>query len=175
MAADFQAGAATLRKAFDYNAASVKASAESPLPSNDRLRALLGEFTRFAAAGLLSYAAGAGLSALFREVLGLRPELAVGLSLTILLLTNFGINRAFVFRVSGNSKGEFLRFAIASAVMRGAEFLVFLGLLHLAHLEYLVAFTLALVISNGAKFVLYRTVVFPHRQPVAAPPPVDIR
>src|SRR3954464_12113709 len=135
-------------------------SAEPPLQSNDRLRALLGEFARFAAAGLLSYGVGAGLSALFREVLGLRAEVAVGLSLTILLLTNFGINRAFVFRASGNAKGEFLRFGIASAVMRGVEFLVFLGLLHLVHLDYLVAFTLALVISNGAKFVLYRTVVF---------------
>ena len=149
---------------FDYNDASMKSTAESPLAPRDRLRTLAGEFARFAAAGLLSYAVGAGLSALFREVVGLRPELAVGLSLTILLLTNFGINRVFVFRVSGKAPNEFMRFALASAVMRGAEFLVFIGLLHGLHFDYLVAFTLALLLSNGAKFMVYRTVVFARPQ-----------
>jgi putative flippase GtrA len=128
--------------------------------SRERLRPLIGEFARFAAAGLLSYGIGAGLAALFREVLGLRSEIAVGLSLTILLLTNFGINRVFVFRVSGNVKGHFARFALASVVLRTAEYLIFVCLLHAFHLQYLVAFTLALVLSNAAKFVLYRTVVF---------------
>jgi putative flippase GtrA len=129
--------------------------------SRERLRPLIGELMRYAAAGLLSYGMGAGLAALFREVLGLRPEIAVGLSLTILLLTNFFINRVFVFRVSsGNAREHFARFAVATAVLRGAEYLIFLCLLHAFHLQYLVTFTLALIISNAAKFVLYRTVVF---------------
>lgn len=124
------------------------------------VRKIAAEGLRFAAVGILSYSLGAGLAYAFKEWAGFRAEVAVALSLTILLLTNFGLNRQFVFRSQGALPRAFLRFAITSALMRAAEYVLFLAGFRWLDLGYLYAFTLALVISNGMKFVLYRQLVF---------------
>lgn len=124
------------------------------------VKKIVAEGLRFAVVGILSYSLGAGLAYAFKEWAGLRAEVAVALSLTILLLTNFGLNRQYVFRAQGALPRAFVRFALTSALMRAAEYVLFLCAFRWLGLGYLVAFTLALVISNGLKFVLYRQVVF---------------
>jgi putative flippase GtrA len=130
-----------------------------------RKRALLGEVLRFCGVGALSYLLGVGLAALFHEISGLRPEVAVGLSLAIILLTNFFLARVFIFRSSGRVHHELMLFGITSAAMRGAEYLVFLALLNGLGINYLVGMTAAMLASSCAKFLLYKKVVF--RGPVA--------
>jgi putative flippase GtrA len=124
------------------------------------VKKIVGEMVRFGLVGLLSYALGAALVYGFKEWAGLPAEGAVALSLAILLVTNFGLNRQFVFRAGGKLPASFARFALTSASMRLAEYVLFLAAYRGLGLDYLVAFTLALVISNGLKFVLYRQLVF---------------
>jgi putative flippase GtrA len=101
-----------------------------------------------------------GLSALFGEVIGFHEEVSVALTLMILFVVNFGLARRFVFRASGHKGKQFVRFVSTSLAMRGAEYLMFLALVRLAHAHYLFALTLALAFSGCGKFLLYRTVVF---------------
>jgi putative flippase GtrA len=136
----------------------------SSIQSGNR-RALLGEVLRFCGVGALSYGLGIVLAALFHEVSGLVPEVAVGLSLAILLLTNFFLARAFIFRSSGHVHYELLRFGVASAAMRGAEYLTFLVLLNGLGINYLISLTIAMSLSSVGKFVLYKKIVF--RKPAA--------
>jgi putative flippase GtrA len=110
--------------------------------------------------GLISYALGLGLSSLFGEVIRLHEEVAVGLTLVILFVVNFGLARRFVFRASGHKGKQFIRFVSTSLAMRGAEYLMFLALVRVAHAHYLLALTVAMLFSGCAKFLLYRTVVF---------------
>jgi putative flippase GtrA len=135
-----------------------------PPPERQRMaehvRQIAGEAGRFVGYGLISYAFGVGLSSLFGEVIGLHEEISVGLTLVILFIVNFGLARRFVFRASGHKGKQFVRFVSTSLAMRGAEYLIFLTLVRVAHAHYLVALTLAMGFSGCAKFLLYRTVVF---------------
>ena len=115
---------------------------------------------RFCGVGVLSYGLGVSLAATFHEISGLREEIAVGLSLAIVLLTNFTLARVFVFRSSGRVHHELVRFAITSAAMRGVEYLMFLMLLNGLRIGYLVAMTIAMAVSTTLKFFVYRKVVF---------------
>lgn len=124
-------------------------------------RGLAGELIRFGSVGLFSFALGAGLSALFSEVLGLRAEASVAISLGILLVTNFWLSARFVFRTAERvSYGHFARFAGTSLLMRGSEYVLFLVLFRIAGLHYLIALTVAMALSSCVKFFLYRGYVF---------------
>jgi putative flippase GtrA len=140
--------------------ATMVASTSSASP---RKSALLGEVLRFCGVGAFSYLLGIALAALFHEISGLRPEVAVGLSLAAILLTNFFLARVFIFRSSGRVHHELVLFGITSAAMRGAEYLVFLALLNGLAVNYLVAMTIAMLLSSCVKFLLYRNVVFRKR------------
>jgi putative flippase GtrA len=127
-------------------------------------RGITGELIRFGSVGVFSFALGAGLSALFSEVLGFREEISVAISLSVLLVTNFWLSARFVFRTEERaSYGQFARFAATSIAMRGSEYLLFLALFKVAGLHYLVALTAAMATSSGIKFFLYRVLVFGRR------------
>jgi putative flippase GtrA len=130
----------------------------------DFIRQILGEAARFVGYGLISYALGIALSAFFREIIGLREEVSVALTLGILFVTNFWLARRFVFRASGHKGKQFALFVTTSVVMRGVEYMVFLALLRIFDVYYLLALTLAMGISGAVKFLLYRTVVFRKRK-----------
>jgi putative flippase GtrA len=132
----------------------------APLTVGSRYAAVGGEMLRFCAVGAVSYGLGITLAALFHEIAGLSQEIAVAVSLAIVLGTNFFLARAFIFRSSGRMGGELMRFVATSATMRGFEYLAFLGLLNGAGMNYLVALTTALVLSTCLKFVLYKKLVF---------------
>jgi putative flippase GtrA len=118
------------------------------------------EAGRFVGFGLISYGLGIGLSAFFREVLGLHEEVSVAFTLVILFVVNFWLVRRFVFRSLGHKVNQFVRFVSMSLTMRGAEYVMFLGFLRVMHHHYLLALTLAMVLSACGKFLLYRNVVF---------------
>jgi putative flippase GtrA len=119
-----------------------------------------GELLRFALVGALSYSLGVGLSAAFHGALGLGEPLAVGLALAIVLCTNFLLARTFVFRSRGPAHRELARFVATSVAARGGEYLLFLALLQALEINYLVALTAAMAVSNVLKFALYRSIVF---------------
>lgn len=125
-----------------------------------RSRPLLSEASRFVGFGVVSYGLGLGLSALFREVIGLHEKVAVALTLAILLIFNFWLSRRFVFRSNGNARNQFVLFVGTSFVMRLGEYGLFYTLLELLSLHYLVALTLAMMISSCMKFLIYRIFVF---------------
>jgi len=128
--------------------------------SRHGISVMIGEAARFVGGGLLSYALGIAISLLLREIVGLREEISVGIALVVLLVTNFWINRLYIFRASGAVTGQFFRFAATAVVMRGAEYVLFIAFLRGLGFNYLAALTIALLISNCAKFVLYRMLVF---------------
>jgi putative flippase GtrA len=127
------------------------------------VRQIAGEAARFVGYGLISYVLGIALSAFFREIVGLREEVSVALTLVILFVTNFWLARRFVFRATGHKGKQFALFVTTSVAMRGVEYTTFLALLRIFDVYYLLALTLAMGISGAAKFVLYRTVVFRRR------------
>jgi putative flippase GtrA len=136
------------------------------LAPRSRHLALLGEAVRFGGVGVLSYVLGIGVAALCHEVAGLPEKVAVAVSLITVLLTNFFLARLFIFKSAGSVHGELVRFVATSTVMRGLEYLAFLALMSVAGLGYLVAMTVAMIVSTIAKFFIYRAVVF--RKPLRA-------
>jgi putative flippase GtrA len=118
-----------------------------------------GDLARFVGVGVISYALGISLSALFHEVIGLQQRAAVGLSLGILLATNFWLARRFIFRSAGPAQRQILSYVLTSGMMRGFEYLSFLLLVSLGS-HYLLALSVSMAVSSGLKFLLYRTVVF---------------
>jgi putative flippase GtrA len=122
---------------------------------------LLPEMARFVGSGLLAFPVGLGVSALCHEVFGWRVEFATAAAIGALLLINFGLGRVFVFRSTGRIAYQFPRFLSIALVMRGAEYLMVIGLLKLARVPYLGALTASLVMSSLIKFLLYRSWVFP--------------
>lgn len=118
------------------------------------------EAARFVGAGVISYALGLGLSALFREGLRLPEELAVALTLGILFVVNFWMSRIFVFRAQGSARRQFAAYVAAALALRATEYGLFYLILQVAGLHYLAALTWAMVLTNLFKFFLYRALVF---------------
>jgi putative flippase GtrA len=123
-------------------------------------RRIRSEAARYIGIGLIAYALGLGLAALFRERLEFSAELSIALTLVTLLVANFWLSRRLVFRAEGNTVRQFVAFVATSLGMRMGEYVLFYMLLKLLHLHYLIAFTIALMMSNGLKFCLYRSLVF---------------
>ena len=123
-------------------------------------RGIVAEAARFLGVGVLSYGFGIGLAALFREVVGLRPEVSVALSLAVLVITNFWLARRWVFRSFGRVDRQFARFVLASTGMRSAEYGLFWLLHWLGVPHYLLSLTIAMGLSTCVKFIVYRALVF---------------
>lgn len=129
--------------------------------SSERLRHLAVEILRFIGSGLIAFPVGLGVSALCHEVFGWPEEAATGAAIGVLLLLNFALGRAFVFRSQGRIAEQLPRFLTIALVMRGAEYLLSLSLFKVFHVPYLLALATSLAISSLAKFFLYRSWVFP--------------
>jgi putative flippase GtrA len=122
---------------------------------------LLPELLRFIGSGLLVFPVGLGVSALCHEVFGWRAEIAAAAAVGSLLLVNFVLGRAYVFRSSGRIAYQLPRFLGIALVMRGAEYLMFLALFETLHAPYLVAIAASLAMSSLIKFFAYRSWAFP--------------
>ena len=105
------------------------------------------------------------LPVLLKAGLGLNPNLAVGLSLIIVFLINFAVIRAYVFRSVAAAGPQLRRFALTSALMRGAEYLAFLVVHDVLGVHYWVALFAVLTVSSTCKYIVQRKFVFGASQP----------
>ncbi len=134
-----------------------------------RLRRLGFETLRYLAVAAFSFAWIMSASALGAELLGLPERLAVAIALGTALVINFTLLRAFVFPGQAARIGpQFAATAATSVSFRLLEYGLFLALAALAGIHYLAATALALILSAGGKFLVYRNVVF--RRPAAPEP-----
>lgn len=123
---------------------------------------------RYILAGLGGLAVGLGVTALLREAAGLSVDLSFAVALAVVFLFHFAANAFFVFR-SGADWRILARYAVAALAFRGLDFLLFKVVLDFAPLHYLVAITLAILISNCIKYLVYANSVFVKRGD--SPPP----
>jgi putative flippase GtrA len=115
---------------------------------------------RFGLAGFLSIGLNYLFTIGFHTILGLSEELSFALSLALLIIINFVVNRLFVFRASGDaSAAQFGKFAISSVGFRFSEWLLFVALVNLG-IDYRFALFITCVISFFAKFWFFRLFVF---------------
>lgn len=137
-----------------------------------------GEVNRFTQLALVSAGVTLGLPVPLHEWLGLEERVAVALALATAFAVNFIVARSYVFRASGAFGPQLLRFALASAGFRVAEYLAFLLLFSVLGVFYVLALGLVLVISFGVKFAFYRTYVFTSTESgaeqMAAPQPATL-
>jgi putative flippase GtrA len=142
--------------------------AAPPTPPKSRLQRLALEGIRFIGSGVLVFPLGLGVAALCRQIFGWRQEVATVAAFGTLLMVNFVLGRAFVFRSAGPLKQEFGRFMGTALVMRGFESLFSIGLQKFTGLSYLLSIAATLCCSSLIKFFLYRTWVFRRAAPAAA-------
>lgn len=140
----------------------------------ERLRRVGGETLRYAAAAVFSFVWIMSTAALGAEVVGLPERVAVAIALASALVINYTLLRLFVFPGQSARIGpQFAATAATSIGFRLLEYGIYLALDALAGLHYLPATALAVIISAGGKFVVYRNVVF--RRPRQPPPQAPTR
>jgi putative flippase GtrA len=116
---------------------------------------------RFVLLGAISFSVNLSITAGLHELLGVSPDLAFAVGLLTVFAMNFAAMRWWVFPGSDRSLARQLGiFATTSLGFRGAEFLVFLGLRHLAGVYYLVAAAATLLLSMLLKYFVYGSWLF---------------
>lgn len=127
------------------------------MPTRARLRSL----GRFALGGVLSSAVVLGVSAFLREGGFVGERVAAGLGLATSLVVNFNVLRHFVFRGTQQPLvRQWFEFLASSGIFRGLEYLAFLLVMGVFHVQYLVALLGVLATSFGLKFLWYEGRVF---------------
>ena len=121
---------------------------------------IAGEMVRYLMAGGFSAILSLTLPVVLKDGLGLHAELAVAISLTGVFAINFIAIRLFVFRSDGDKLPQLVRFVATSVLMRGTEYVSFLGLYNFLGMHYWIALFLVLTASSTCKFVVHRKYVF---------------
>jgi putative flippase GtrA len=128
----------------------------------------LPKLIRFAAGGVLSSAVTLGVTALLREVFGIREAIAAAVGLASAMLVNFVFLRHFVFASRATPIARQLAmFLTSNGVFRAFEYLGFLVVLGMLDLHYLLSLLLVLGVSFLFKFVVYERLVFTRRDAAA--------
>jgi putative flippase GtrA len=116
---------------------------------------------RYAVAGILAITGHLAVLLSLVEVCGTNPTIAAAVSFTVAFGLNFSLARYFVFRSDRDAvMDQLLRFGLVNFSMRGVEYILFVLLFRVVPLHYFVCFFLSLGISNAAKFVIYKALVF---------------
>jgi putative flippase GtrA len=119
---------------------------------------------RFAAGGVLSSAVTLGVTALFREVFGIRESIAAAAGLASAMVVNFLFLRHVVFASGATPISRQLTMFLASnGVFRVLEYLGFLVVIGMLNVHYLLALIMVLGVSFLFKFLVYERFVFSHR------------
>ena len=121
---------------------------------------LIDQLARYGGLSVVSACISLGLPFVLHQWLGVDPRLAVAIGLICAFTTNFFGLSAVVFGHTGGIASALARFLGVALVFRGLEYLGFLLLFDIAHLPYMVALLIPLVISFCLKFVTYRVFVF---------------
>ena len=118
-----------------------------------------GEIFRYGLATALSATVTLGLPVLLHQVFGVPARIAVGIAFAAAFVLNFVSTRGFVFKSTGRARPELVRYVIASAGFRLAEYLAFLALYELG-LVYFVAQIIVVVASLSLKFATFKRFVY---------------
>lgn len=118
-----------------------------------------GEIFRYGLATALSATVTLGLPVLLHQVMGVPARIAVGIAFAAAFVLNFISTRSFVFKSSGQPRDELVRYVIASAGFRLAEYLAFLAL-YAFGLVYYVAQIIVVVASLFLKFATFKRFVY---------------
>ena len=119
-------------------------------------RRTVGQLLRFGFTTGLSAIVSVGLPAFLHEILGIEQKIAVAISQSTVLLLNFLMIRAFVFRSRRGARRDLAYYVGSTIGFRTAEYGLFLVLFELAGLYYLTALVVTLGISTVIKFFWYR-------------------
>ncbi len=118
-------------------------------------------FVRYVGAGAVTFGVNLGLTTLLHEIFGVHPNIAVAVSLVVVWLANFFAARHYIFEsVEQDASHQALRFAVAAAFMRVAEYVLFLFFFELLSLDYRVGLTAAMGSVFVLKYFVYGTFVF---------------
>jgi putative flippase GtrA len=124
----------------------------------------LQKILRFAAGGVLSSGVTLGVTALLREIFGVREAIAAAVGLASAMLVNFLFLRHFVFASRATPiPRQLTMFLTSNGVFRVLEYLGFLVVIRLLDLHYLLSLLLVLGASFLLKFLVYERFVFAHR------------
>lgn len=125
------------------------------------MKKTLRQLGRYVLTGSAGIAVSLAVTVLMREGAGLSAEAAFAVALGVVFAFQFFANAFFVFD-SGADRNTLLRYAGSALVFRLADFLLFAGLQQLVA-PYYAAAALAILITNGVKFLVYRRLVFTGR------------
>lgn len=128
----------------------------------DGARANLVRLLKFGVLGALGFGINIAVTVVLTEVLGASEELAFAIALAVVFVFSFVTSRYLIFAgaAAGDPRRQLARFALSSAVFRGAEYLGFLLLHTVSGVPYLLTIVVVLGVSFLTKFVTYSTVVF---------------
>jgi putative flippase GtrA len=123
-----------------------------------RFTRFAGQVVRFGISTGFSAALSFGFPLLLHEYLGVSELVAVAIGFATAYAGNILLLRNFVFRSTGNWRGEVVRYVIWNGVARLLEYATFYLLFRSLDFDYRVALLLVLGVSTVLKFFLYRWV-----------------
>ena len=132
-----------------------------------RVANIAGQVFRFGISSGFSAALSFGLPLLLHEYFGVAETLAVAIGFGVAYPGNIWLLRNFVFRSTGNWRGEVFRYVVWNAVARLLEYAAFYLLFRSLGFDYRIALLVVLGVSAMLKFFLYRW-IFGERQGGAA-------
>jgi len=116
----------------------------------------LGQLVRFGVSTVASAGMTVVLPILLHELFGVPQKTAVAVSQSCALLVNFLMIRGFVFASKRATHRDISYYLGSAALFRGLEYVGFLALFQLAHLNYIAALFTTLCSSTLLKFGWYR-------------------
>lgn len=119
----------------------------------------IGQIVRFGMLAGMSAVVTIGLPVLLHEIFGVSPQRAAAIAFVTAFFLNFVSLRRLVFRSEHGAGRDLVTFAVSSLVFRAGEYLLFLLLTLVLHVQYVVALVVVLSLSTVLKFVWYRKVM----------------
>jgi putative flippase GtrA len=119
---------------------------------------------RYVVIGGLSAAADFGLLYALHDRLGVPVGIAAFIAVTLAFVFNFALNRIWSFRSQAPVVGQFGKYLFLGCV-NWVLTAILVTLFTALGLNYLVAKAIALVLTTGSNYMLYRLWVFKDRRP----------
>lgn len=123
-----------------------------------RLVEIGGQLVRFGISTGFSAAMSFGLPIVLHGMLGMAVEVAVAIGFATAYAINIVLLRLFVFRSRGSWLRQLAHYIPTNGAFRVIEYLSFLGLFRLLHVDYRISIFVVLATSSSIKFFVYRII-----------------
>ncbi|MDG6100852.1 GtrA family protein [Dactylosporangium aurantiacum] len=127
---------------------------------------------RYVVIGVLSAGIDFGLLYALHGGLGVPVGIAAFIAVTLAFFCNFALNRIWSFRSQAPVVGQFGKYLFLGCVNWVLTAILVTAFTALG-LNYLVAKAIALVLTTGSNYLLYRVWVFKDRRPATSPGPLN--